>query len=124
MDASVATKWHLGDEDHTEAALHIFSDYLHSRVSLLAPDHLRYEVSSACGVLPAGFPPARIIPFWLPQSSHSVTVPTLLKKKRSPNSRASMAAAGRPVQWDTPTFSTPNSRRAATVFSSCTDLAG
>lgn len=50
LDASVAVKWHLRDEQHVVPALRALSDYREGRVDLLAPDHIRYEVASAIRV--------------------------------------------------------------------------
>lgn len=47
LDASVAAKWHLRDEDHSEKALQLLQDYREDKVDLLAPDHIRYEVASS-----------------------------------------------------------------------------
>lgn len=44
LDASVAVKWHLEDEDHAEQALAVLADYESGRISLLAPSNIRYEV--------------------------------------------------------------------------------
>ncbi|MBI4494393.1 MAG: type II toxin-antitoxin system VapC family toxin [Chloroflexi bacterium] len=46
VDASVAGKWFLRDEDHTHQADQLLLDYQERRVSLIAPDYLRYEVPS------------------------------------------------------------------------------
>lgn len=47
VDASVAVKWHLEDEPQTDEALAFLDDYREARISVLAPDHIRYEVPSA-----------------------------------------------------------------------------
>jgi predicted nucleic acid-binding protein len=47
LDASVAVKWYLNDEDHAQEAAHVLTAYTASAVTLLAPDHIRYEVASA-----------------------------------------------------------------------------
>lgn len=47
VDASVAVKWHLHDEELVVPALRILADFREGRIDLLAPDHLRYEVPSA-----------------------------------------------------------------------------
>ncbi len=36
LDASVAVKWHLDDEDHAEQALAVLADYESGRISLAA----------------------------------------------------------------------------------------
>jgi len=50
LDASVAAKWHLRDEDYREEALLLQTDYREGRVLLTAPDHIRYEVPNALRV--------------------------------------------------------------------------
>jgi predicted nucleic acid-binding protein len=47
LDASVAVKWHLHDEEPFAHALTVLSDYREGRIDLLAPAHPRYEVPSA-----------------------------------------------------------------------------
>ena len=47
VDTSVALKWHLEDEDHVPEALAVLEDYRHGRISLLAPDNIRYEFAGA-----------------------------------------------------------------------------
>jgi predicted nucleic acid-binding protein len=47
LDASVAVKWCLRDEDHTDTAIQVRTDYQHGAIDLIAPAHLPYEVSSA-----------------------------------------------------------------------------
>ncbi len=47
VDASVATKWHLKDEDHCDLATIIIEDFAQGRLKLVAPEHIRYEVPSA-----------------------------------------------------------------------------
>jgi predicted nucleic acid-binding protein len=47
LDASVAAKWHLMDEEYQEEALALLTEYQEGRVLLLAPDHIRYEVANA-----------------------------------------------------------------------------
>lgn len=43
VDASTAAKWHLEDEDHTKEALAVLTDYQSGKISLIAPDNIRYE---------------------------------------------------------------------------------
>lgn len=43
VDASVAAKWYLNDDQ----ALEVLRHFLQGKISLLAPDHIRYEVPSA-----------------------------------------------------------------------------
>lgn len=47
VDASVATKWHLHDEQDTDAAVALLAEFREGRVHLVAPDQIGYEVASA-----------------------------------------------------------------------------
>jgi predicted nucleic acid-binding protein len=47
VDASVAVQWFLRDEADLEAADRVLDDYRQGRTSLVAPNQIRYEVSSA-----------------------------------------------------------------------------
>ncbi|HLZ08883.1 MAG TPA: type II toxin-antitoxin system VapC family toxin [Chloroflexota bacterium] len=47
VDASVAVKWLLRDEDNTEPARLLLRRFAQGEVQLIVPAHLRYEVSSA-----------------------------------------------------------------------------
>jgi predicted nucleic acid-binding protein len=47
VDASVAVKLYLSDEDEREAATLLFDDFLEDRVELAAPEQIRFEVPSA-----------------------------------------------------------------------------
>lgn len=47
VDASVAIKWHLTDEDHSDQALALLSRFAHGQARLTAPAPIRYEVPSA-----------------------------------------------------------------------------
>lgn len=47
VDATIAVKWSLDDEDNRVAALAILDDFSDDRVTLIAPAHLQYEVSNA-----------------------------------------------------------------------------
>lgn len=47
VDASVAVKWHLDDESHSDYALALLRDFRAGKVALYAPDQIRYEVPSA-----------------------------------------------------------------------------
>ena len=47
IDASVAVKWHVRDEDDAAAADSLPRDFINGRIRLVAPDHIRYEVPSA-----------------------------------------------------------------------------
>jgi predicted nucleic acid-binding protein len=57
LDASVAVKWHLSDEEYAEEAVELLSRFSEGRVTLLAPDHIRYEVPSAITVATIGSQP-------------------------------------------------------------------
>lgn len=50
VDASVAVKWHLDDEEFADQALALLVEYRDGRVELLAPDHIRFEVPNAIRV--------------------------------------------------------------------------
>ena len=47
VDASVAVKWLLPDEEHTDRARLLLSRYGQAEIQLIAPSHLRYEIPSA-----------------------------------------------------------------------------
>lgn len=47
IDASIAAKWHLKDEEHSSYALAVLNDFQEGRVELIAPRFIRYEVASA-----------------------------------------------------------------------------
>lgn len=47
LDASVAIKWYLDDEDHVAEAEAVLDLYRQGRVRLIAPDHIRFEVANA-----------------------------------------------------------------------------
>ncbi|MEA2594818.1 MAG: hypothetical protein QOF01_1287 [Thermomicrobiales bacterium] len=47
VDSSVATKWHLRDEEFSDLAVALLVAYREGRINLIAPDHIRYEVPSA-----------------------------------------------------------------------------
>lgn len=47
IDASVAIKWHLRDEQFVDESDALLADMLDGRVVLIAPDHIRYEVANA-----------------------------------------------------------------------------
>ena len=47
VDASVAVKWHLHDEDFAPYAHAVLQDFREDRLDLIAPDQMRYEVPSA-----------------------------------------------------------------------------
>jgi excisionase family DNA binding protein len=46
VDASVAAKWDLNDEEYQDPAYALLIDYQEGRTQLIAPDHLRYEVAN------------------------------------------------------------------------------
>ncbi len=47
LDASVAVKWHLVDEEYAEQAIRLLTAFEDGRLSFVAPEHIRYEVPSA-----------------------------------------------------------------------------
>ena len=47
VDASIATKWYLNDEDGAETAAVLFQEFDRGNVELYAPEQIRYEVPSA-----------------------------------------------------------------------------
>lgn len=47
VDASVAIKWFLEDEDYVEQSMALFTAYNSGMVRLLAPEHLILEVANA-----------------------------------------------------------------------------
>lgn len=57
VDASVAAKWHLTDEEYADKATLILTRFAQGQVELLAPDHIRYEVPSAITVATQGRKP-------------------------------------------------------------------
>ncbi len=57
VDASVAAKWHLADEEYADKATLILTRFAQGQVELLAPDHIRYEVPSAITVATQGRKP-------------------------------------------------------------------
>lgn len=50
VDASIAAKWYLDDEDHLAEARRVLQAFADDRVALIAPDHIRYEVASVLRV--------------------------------------------------------------------------
>jgi predicted nucleic acid-binding protein len=54
VDASVAVKWHLPDEDDADRALLLLDAFQRGLTDLLAPYHIRYEVGSAITVATLG----------------------------------------------------------------------
>lgn len=57
VDASVAAKWHLRDEELATEALAVLTRFVNGDLALLAPDHLRYEVASTLTVATLGARP-------------------------------------------------------------------
>jgi predicted nucleic acid-binding protein len=57
VDASVATKWHLPDEADADRALRLLDQFAAGTVQLIAPAHIRAEVSSAITVATRGRAP-------------------------------------------------------------------
>ena len=57
VDASVAVKWHLNDEEHAEAAARLLTRFGRGELTLVAPDHIRYEVPAAITVATIGTQP-------------------------------------------------------------------
>jgi predicted nucleic acid-binding protein len=47
LDATIAIKWYLNDEDHVLDAQRILDRFSAGDVSLIAPDHIRYELVNA-----------------------------------------------------------------------------
>ncbi len=47
VDASVAIKWHLRDEDNVDEAALVLERFSEGQISLFAPTHIQYEVASA-----------------------------------------------------------------------------
>jgi predicted nucleic acid-binding protein len=47
VDAAIAAKWHLTDEEHTDKARLILLDFARGKTHLYAPFHIRYEVPFA-----------------------------------------------------------------------------
>ena len=46
LDASVAAKWHLEDEEWIEPSLRVLADFIDGKIRLLAPYLLRHELAS------------------------------------------------------------------------------
>lgn len=47
VDASVAVKWYLKDEDDVQSADALLADFRDDRIQLIAPGQIRFEVPSA-----------------------------------------------------------------------------
>ncbi len=52
VDASVAAKWFLRDEDHVATSLRVREDFEDGLTRLIAPDFIRQEVASALSKAP------------------------------------------------------------------------
>ncbi len=61
VDASVAAKWHLTDEEHSDAALRLIERYVSGEIELVAPKQIHYEVPSAITAATLG-PRPRLLP--------------------------------------------------------------
>lgn len=46
VDASIALKWFLNDEDHGDEANHLLASYQAGRLEFVSPDHFVHEVSN------------------------------------------------------------------------------
>ena len=57
VDASVAVKWYLLDEDYADQAGALLSQFRQGAIKLAAPTHIRYEVASAITVATRGRAP-------------------------------------------------------------------
>ena len=50
VDASVALKWYLEDEDHVEDAVRMLDGFVAGQLDLTAPSFIRYEMANALEV--------------------------------------------------------------------------
>jgi predicted nucleic acid-binding protein len=57
VDASVAVKWHLKDEEYAAESTLLLTRFAQGQVELFAPSHLNYEVASAISVATLRQPP-------------------------------------------------------------------
>ncbi|MBI4494623.1 MAG: type II toxin-antitoxin system VapC family toxin [Chloroflexi bacterium] len=57
VDASVAAKWHLADEEGADRALLLLDRFAFGQTALVAPGQIRYEVPSAITVATLGRAP-------------------------------------------------------------------
>lgn len=57
VDASVAVKWHLRDEDYAAESALLLQQYAQGEVELIAPTQINYEVASAISVATIGQAP-------------------------------------------------------------------
>lgn len=47
VDASIAVKWYLHDEEYVHEAEAVLEAFGSDRIALIAPDHIRYEITNA-----------------------------------------------------------------------------
>ena len=57
VDASVAVKWHLQDEQYVTESIALLEQFARGDVELVAPAHIRHEVASAITVATRGQSP-------------------------------------------------------------------
>ncbi|MDO8670494.1 MAG: type II toxin-antitoxin system VapC family toxin [Dehalococcoidia bacterium] len=57
VDASVAVKWHLTDEEYGDQAIIVLERFAAGQLELVAPEHIRYEVLAAITVATLGRQP-------------------------------------------------------------------
>lgn len=57
VDASVAVKWHLQDEEYAAESALLLQQFARGQVDLLAPGHISYELASAVTVATLGQEP-------------------------------------------------------------------
>jgi predicted nucleic acid-binding protein len=57
LDASVAAKWHLRDEDHADQALSVLERFIAGELVLFAPDQIRYAIASTLASATRGSKP-------------------------------------------------------------------
>ena len=57
VDASVAAKWYLPDEDYADQASALLGHFRQGKIKLVAPEQIRYEVPSAITVATRGRAP-------------------------------------------------------------------
>ena len=51
VDASVALKWQFKDEQETEAAIHLLTDFVHGEIELLSPTLFAYGIVNAVNIV-------------------------------------------------------------------------
>jgi len=54
VDASVAVKWHLVDEEHSDMSALLLRQFMIGALEIVAPSHIRFEVTSAITVATTG----------------------------------------------------------------------